>query len=130
MEEKSVMRQISRELRSHSEQRISEDGQGYEKIYVDVEGKRQILYHVYSLEQWEQLYNQFRVELSQAGELIPLPRTILGCPQCGDFPLSDSGYGRVGCPHIRDGIEKAYMRDEFGDIIGNLTFERTPNNMG
>ncbi len=124
MEEQSVRRQIARELRSHAEQEVSEDEQGYEKICVEVEGKRKILCHVYCLEQWEQLYHQFRAELSQAGELIPLPRTVLGCPQCGDFPTNNSGIGRVVCPHVRNGTEKAYMRNEFGDIVGNVTFER------
>ena len=124
MEEKAVMRQIARELRSHGEQEVSEDGQGYEKVYIEVEGKRKTLYHVYSLEQWEQLYHQFRAELSQAGELIPLPRTVLGCPQCGDFPASESGHGKIVCSHVRSGIEEAYMRDEFGDIIGSVIFER------
>ena len=124
MEETSVMRQIALQLRSHDEQEVSEDEHGYEKISVDVGGKRKVLYHVYSLEQWERLYHQFRAELSEAGELIPLPRTVLGCPKCGDFPASDSGFGNIVCPHVRAGIENAYMRNEFGDIIGSVTFER------
>ena len=122
LEEKSVMRQIARELRPHGEQEVSVDEHGYEKILIQVEGKRKVLYHVYSLEQWERLYHQFRAELSQAGEMIPLPRTVLGCPQCGDFPASDSGSGRVVCRHVRNGTEKAYMRDEFGDIVGSVAF--------
>ena len=125
MEEQSVMREIASELRSHSGQEISEDDQGYEKVYVDVEGKKRILYHVYSLEQWERLYSQFRVELSQAGELIPLRRTVLGCPQCGDFPKDHYHGGQSVCPHVRNGIENAYIRDEFGDIVGNMTFSRS-----
>ena len=127
IKEESVMRQIARELRHLGEEETSEDERGYEKVYVEVGGKRRILYHIYSLKQWEQLYHQFRAELSQTGELISLPRTVLGCPQCGDFPASDSGSGRVVCPHVRNGTEKVYMRDEFGDSVGGVTFERSPS---
>ena len=129
MEEPSLMRQIPPEFRFQREQKTCKDGQGYEKTYISVKGKMKILYHIYTLEQWEQLYKRLRTELSEAGELIPLPRTVLGCPQCGDFPESASGYGKIACPHARDGTEKIYMRDEFGEIISNLTFNRSPNDM-
>ena len=122
MEEKAVMRETASELLTHSGQELSEDDQGYEKIYVDVGGKKRILYHVYALEQWEQLYNRFRIELSQAGELIPLPRRVLGCPQCGDFPKDHYHGAQSVCRHVIDGTEKAYIRNEFGDLIGNMTF--------
>ena len=125
MEEKSVMREIASEVHSHSGQKRLEDDQGYEKVYVCVEGKSRLLYHVYSLEQWKELYDQFRVELSQAGELIPLPRTVAGCPRCGDFPRDHYRGGQSVCPHVRNGDEKAYIRDEFGDIVSNMTFSRT-----
>ena len=130
MKETSVMRQIIIKRLADFEEERCVDGQGYEKVYVNVEGKRKILFHVYSLEQWEQLYNQFRVELAQAGELIPLPRTVAGCPQCGDFPESHFGGSQIICPHVRDGIEMAYVRDEFGHITANLKFTRSLNSRG
>ena len=129
MRENSVARQITDAPGSHIDEEIAGDGHGYKKVYVTVGGKRKILSHVYPLEQWEELYNRFRAELSQAGALIPLPRTTLGCPQCGDFPVSRSGHGQDVCSHVRDGIEKAYIRDEFGDITSYLTFKRSPNNV-
>ena len=125
MEEKSVMRELASEAFPHDGQERLEDAQGYEKVYVFVAGKRRLLYHVYSLEQWKELYEQFRVELSQAGELIPLPRTVAGCPLCGDFPVDHNRLGQVVCAHVSNGDEKAYIRDEFGDIVGNMTFSRT-----
>ena len=128
MEETSAMRQLPHDWHPLFDRKIFEDENGHEKVYVDVRGKRKVLYHIYSLEQREQLYHRFRVELSQAGELVPLPRTVLGCPQCGDFPASPFGSGQIVCPHVRDGIEKAYRRDEFGDIIGYLAFKHSPNN--
>ena len=129
MEEKSVMRQLPHDWHPLYDRKTYEDENGHEKVYIDVKGKRKVLYHVYSLEQWEQLYHQFRAELSQAGELVPLPRTVSGCPQCGDFPrASRFGSGQLVCPHVRDGIEKAYIRDEFGDITGYLAFNSSPNN--
>lgn len=118
------MRQIASEPPAHFEQETARDDQGHEKVYVTVRGKRKVLCHIYSLEQWERLYNQFRIELSQAGELIPLPRIVLGCPQCGDLPAGHNGLGQVVCHHVRDGIEKAYRRNEFGDIVGYLTFNQ------
>ena len=129
MREPSIMRQIACEPPSHFDQETAKDDQGYEKVYVTVGGKKKVLNHIYSLEQWERLYNQFRIELSQAGELIPLPRIALGCPQCGDLPSSHDGHGQIVCHHIRDGIEKAYRRNEFGDIIGYLTFRSSPDSL-
>ena len=129
MQEKSVMSKVASEPHSLSDQEVAEDDDGHEKVYVTVKGTQKILYHVYPLEKWEELYNQFRVELSQAGELIPLPRITLGCPRCGDFQAGPPGYGVVVCRHVTDGVEKAYRRDEFGDIVGNLTFNRSCNNM-
>ena len=90
MEEPSVMSQINKDLTHHSEQRMREDRLAHRRVYVRVGDKWKILYHIYSLEQWEQLYHQFREELSDAGELIPLPRTVMGCSICGDFPGNDS----------------------------------------
>lgn len=77
MKERAVMRQTASDLRNPGKQELLKDEQGYDKVYVEVEGKRKILYHVYSLEQWEQLYHQLRAELSQAGESIPLPHPVL-----------------------------------------------------
>ena len=128
MEEKSVMRQIPSDFHPLLDQQAVEDSQGHEKVYVTVDGKRKILYHVYQLEKWEELYKQFQLELSQAGVLIPLPRITLGCPRCGDFPAGPSGHGQIICHHVREGIEKAYRRDEFGDIIGHLTFKSSSDN--
>ena len=128
MEEKSVMRELAGEVLSNDGQARLEDDQEYEKVYVFVAGKRRLLYHVYSLEQWKGLYDQFRVELSQAGELIPLPRTVAGCPRCGDFPSDHSRSSQVVCSHVGSGEEKAYIRDEFGDIVGDKTFSPTPSN--
>ena len=124
MQETSVMGQMIQEMDPPGEQQTCGDSMGHNKIYVRVAGKRKILYHIYTLEQWEQLYNQFRDELSDAGELIPLPRTVIGCPICGEFPPHDSGSGRVVCAHVRDGIEQAYIRNEFGDMVGKVTFGR------
>ena len=130
MEEKLVMRQLGDDFHPLSDQQLAEDGQGNEKVYVTVNGKRKILYHVYPLEKWEELYKQLQSELSQAGALIPLPRVTIGCPRCGDFPAGPSGHGQVICHHVSEGIEKAYRRDAFGDIIGHLTFRSSSGNMG
>ena len=127
MKEISVMRKLASEARSHNGEERIEDDQGYEKISVCVEGKKKVLCHVYPLEQWKGLYNRFLVELSQAGELIPLPRRVAGCPRCGDFPRDHNRGGQSVCPHVRNGDEKAYIRDEFGDIVGNMPFSRTPS---
>ncbi len=122
MEEPLAMSQTNEELTSHIGQCMSEDRRGHRKVYVRVGDKWKILYHIYTLEQWEQLFHQFREELSDAGELIPLPRTVMGCPVCGDFPSDDSGMGQVVCDHVTKGIEQAYIRDEFGDIVSRVTF--------
>ena len=127
MTEMSAMRDLVSEVRFRDGQERIEDDQGYEKVYVHIEGKRRLLRHVYSLEQWRKLYDQFRLELSQARELIPLPRTVAGCPRCGDFPRDPHGSAQYVCTHVRNGDEKAYIRDEFGDIVDKLTFSRAVN---
>lgn len=122
MEEPSEMSEISEDLTYHSEQCMSEDRRGHLKAYARVGNKWKVLYHIYSLEQWEQLYHQFREQLSDAGELIPLPRTVMGCPVCGNFPFSESGMDQIVCDHVARGIEPAYSRDEFGDIVARVSF--------
>ena len=123
MEEPSAMSHVTKDSMPHSELCMSEDWRGHRKVYVRVGDRWKILYHIYTLEQWEQLYHQFRDELSDAGELIPLLRTVMGCPICGEFSGNDSGMGQVVCDHVTKGIEQAYIRDEFGDIVSRVTFD-------
>ena len=130
MEEKSVMRQLPHDWHPLYDRKTYEDENGHEKVYVDVKGKRKV-YTMFTpwnngsnyITSFEQSYPK-RVNWylyqhwSQAAlnVVIFLERVVL------------QSSGQLVCPHVRDGIEKAYIRDEFGDITGYLAFNSSPNN--